>query len=197
MSDGEAEIEVRLTRYDVTRLRLAQVLIPFVSVATILARRVSGSLWISVAIASQVLTVFVLLGAIRRFGWQPLVLENGALRFGATGIEASRQGVRDWTYLGGVARIYRGESSLRLRARPGAELALEAVLRALLGQPRTLVRRGSKRARIWALVAGTLGLVLVALAFALDATLLVPFGVATFIFGVATFGALSQRVAEK
>jgi hypothetical protein len=57
-----------------------------------------------------------------------------------------------------------------------------------------LTRRGSGRARTIALVVAALGLVAAVAAFYTEVLALTFVGVPAFIFGLATFGALSQRV---
>jgi hypothetical protein len=136
----------------------------------------------------------VFASAIKSLGWQPLRFEDGTLFFGSTGLRAARFGVREWTFVGGTARLYGADTSFEMRARPGASVALEALLAGVFGRPTRLKRRGSDRARTIALVVAALGLVAAVAAFYTELLALTFVGVPAFIFGLATFGALSQRV---
>jgi hypothetical protein len=193
---NEESIEARVTRYNVARFRAGQALVPIAIIVTIFARRLPDVVPISAALVAQGLAVLAFLSAIRWLGWQPVRVERSAVWLGSTGVQAPRNRVRDWTYVNGVARLYGADTSFTLRARKGQEAMLEALLRGLLGKPTQLERRGSKRGRIIAISAAVVGLVLVGLAFALDSIPLIVVGMPAFIFGLATFGALSQRVAR-
>jgi hypothetical protein len=191
---GDVQLEARVTRYRIARLRLAQGLIPVGMIATVAARRVPETVPPIVAFAVLAAILVVFASAIKSLGWQRLRFEDGALFFGSTGLSAARFGVREWTFVDGIARLYSADTSFAVRARPGGSVALEALLAGMFGRPARLKRRGSDRARTIALVVAALGLVAAVAAFYTEVLALTFVGVPAFIFGLATFGALSQRV---
>lgn len=145
------------------------------------------------AVGVQASTLALLLSAGRRFGWQRIVFKNGGLAVGSTDARIERHKVHRWTVANGLARLYGLEQSYKVRARSGAEAKLSASLARCFGPPLTLRRRGSFRARMIALTVGLCGLVGAAVAIGVGITWLAIVGPLAFIFGVATFGALSQR----
>jgi hypothetical protein len=191
---GDVQLEARVTRYRIARLRLAQGLLPLGMIASIAARRVPEVVPPIAAFAVLGAIVVVFASAIKSLGWQPLRFEDSALFFGSTGLSAAKFGVREWTFVGGTARLYGADTSFKVRARPGGAVALEALLAGVFGRPTRLKRRGSDRARTIALVVAALGLVAAAAAFYTEVLALMFVGVPAFIFGLATFGALSQRM---
>jgi hypothetical protein len=193
---GGAVLEAKVTRYTIARIRLGQVFVPLAIIATIFARRLPHEVPIGVAVLLQGLALFAFLSAAKRFGSVPLHFENGALSLGTTDIRLERFQVRQWTFVGDIVRLYTADVSFKLLVRPGAEPALRALLSGVFGSPVPMARRGSKRARLLALFAALAGLVTTALAIASDNPALLV-GLPFFIFGLAAFGALSQRVAQR
>ena len=194
MSDDIA-FEAHVTQYDVTRIRLGQAALPFATIAVVLARRFPNAVSIGAAAVVMALALFAFISAVRRMGWQQLRFEPGVLWFGSTGVHAKRFDVRDWTLVGRVARLDGAATSYRLRIHKGGESALEARLRGVLGrQPTRLKRRGSLRARMIGLGVAGLGLIAVVASFLTEALALTFLGTPAFVFGLATFGALTQRV---
>lgn len=195
---GSGIIEARTTRYNVKRVRFGQALIPLAMIVTIVARRTEGTLAGFAMLGVLVTAALAFLSAIKRFGWQAVRVERGSVWMG-TGPTSERircEQVRDWTWLNGIARLYGGEISYTLKSRPGSDEALETLLRGLLGKPRGLQRRGSPRARMIALSVAGLGLAACVSAFVFDSVPLIVVGVPAFGIGLATFGALSQRIAQ-
>ncbi len=192
---GEGQLEARVTRYNIPRFRLGQALVPIALIATVLARRFPESVPLAAALFAQALAAGAFLSAVRWFGWQKLRSERGTVWFGSTGLRIKRDSVLEWTTVGRTARIYGSDVSFRVRVRAGAEPAIQGVLRPILGKPTALKRRGSKRARTIALGVAVLGLGLVLISFAVvDTIVLTILGTPALVFGIATFGALSQRV---
>ena len=196
VDSGSSSVEARVTRYKVRRFRLGQALVPPALLITILARRTQDLVATIAMFGLLSLALLAFLSAIKRIGWQVLRVERGSIWFGTTEERVRRERVRDWTWLNGVARLYGAETSYTLRPRRGSEAALEALLRGLLGAPRALQRRGTVRARVIAMSVALLGLAACVAAFAFDSIPLIVAGVPAFGIGIATFGALSQRVVQ-
>jgi hypothetical protein len=152
---------------------------------------------VALAFALQGVGLAVFLSAMKRLGWQPVRFEGGAVSFGQTGVRIERRQVREWTLVGGVARLYGSSTSFRLQTREGSEPAFAVLLRSQFGAPVPLDRRGSKRARMLALGAAAFGVVMSAIAIANDNPLLAVVGAPALVLGLAFFGALSQRVAQR
>lgn len=197
MSDDEAQIDVRVTRYDVQRMRIFQAMIPFAIIVTTVARYFPTPTMIAGTVLIQVAALGTLLSGVKRVGWQPLVFDGGGVAFGSSGFGINRQQMRDWTRVGRVVRLYSSRVSYKLLAREGSELVLAAVLQGQFGRPIPLERRGSRPARTVALGAALLGVTLVALAIANESTAFAIPGGPLLVIGIATFGALSQRAAKR
>jgi hypothetical protein len=194
-NDDEPAINVSVARYYIARLRAAQALVPLVAISSIVARRHLEPTAVTAAVALQIGTLVTFLGARRGFGWQPLRIAHGAASFGAD-LQIARHRVLNWTQYGRLVRIYCDDLSLRLQARDNEADVLGERLQSWLGAPLQMERRGSKRARILSLVAAVAGLLLVVLAVTYSTIALIVLGLPCFIFGLGTFGALSQRVAR-
>jgi hypothetical protein len=194
-NDDDASINVIVTRYYVARLRTAQALVPFVVISSIVARQHLEPIALTVAVLLQLATLVAFLSARRGFGRQPLRITHGAASFGAN-LQIARHRVLNWTRNGRLARIYCGDLSLRLQARDNEADVLGQRLQSWLGAPLRMERRGSNRARILSLAVACAGLLLVVLAFIYSMVALVILGLPCFTFGIATFGALSQRVVR-
>lgn len=190
-------IEAKVTRYNIARLRLGQVLVPLAVIAAVVAQRAQTTLAAASAFALLGIGFAVFLSAAKRLGWQPLRFEGAVVSFGATGLRMERKQVREWTLIGDVARLYARDLSVKLQARGGSEQVLGALLRSQFGSPVPMDRRGSKRARALALCAAAFGLVMSVLAIVNDNSLLAVVGAPAVVFGIAVFGALSQRVAQR
>jgi hypothetical protein len=191
----ESLITVHVTRYRIARVRAGQALVPFVIISSIVARRMPETIPVGIAVLLQLATAIALFSARRSFGWRPFRIERGVARVGQD-LEIVRHRVLRWTAVGNVTRIYCSDISLRLRSRTEDTLRLSNALQSWLGAPIRLQRRGTRRARGVALTVSLAGLALVAVAFAFSKVALVVLGIPCFIIGIATFGALSQRVAR-
>jgi hypothetical protein len=163
---------------------------------TVFARRSESVVAMVAMVGVLGVALFALLSAIKRFGKQSIRVERGSVWFGPSHERVRSERVRDWTWLNAVARLYGSDTSYTLKACPGSEAILESSLRGLLGAPQSLQRRGTFRARMIALGVAVLGLASCGAAFMLDSIPLVVAGVPAFGIGIATFGALSQRVVQ-
>jgi hypothetical protein len=121
---------------------------------------------------------------------------NAAVQLEDAGIDLQRPSIRRWTHVSGVASLYCANGSYKLRPRPEDEAALEAALRHLLGSPASIEQRGSRATRSIALTGALLGLASAVTAFLTNNIALVVFGLPAFIFGIATFAVLSQRITR-
>lgn len=194
MTDSDnAILEAKVTRYNIGRLRLGQMLLPMAVVTTVVARRFPSVFTVVLAVVVQASTLALLISAARRFGWQRIFFKHGGLSIGSTDARLERHKVHRWTIVNGLARVYGLDQSYKIRARSGGESALSAALARCFGPPLTLRRRGSLRARMIALTVGLCGLVSAAVAIGVGISWLAIVGPLAFVLGVATFGALSQR----
>jgi hypothetical protein len=194
MTDSDdVTLEAKVTRYRIARLRSGQLLLPIAVLTAVAARRFPSVFTVLLAFAVQGIALTLLLTAGKRFGWQRLIFERGAVSIGSTDARIERHKVHRWTIVNGLARLYGLEQSYKLRARNGDEPGLSAFLARRFGPPLTLRRRGSLQARMIALAVGTCGLIGAALAIGIGIGWLAVVGPLAFIFGIATFGALSQR----
>lgn len=184
---------VEIVRYQVSRIRLGQTLVPLAMLASVLGRAAGGiAVYVAVALISASAVSFAL--ARRGFGRQPLRIVRGKIEVAdAPPIVPAHLG--RWTMAGRTARLYGKGINWRLVAAPGDEDRLRASLAAVLGQPLLLGHRGTRRARMVALTACAAGLALVGLSLLSDGTALLMVGIFAAIAGFATFGALSQKVA--
>jgi hypothetical protein len=193
----EVVIQVKVTRYDIQRLRLLQVLVPLAFIVTTLARRTDSlPLYVMTAIL-QGGAIVAWLSATKRLGWQALELKGGGVKFGSTAFGLRREQVRNWTMINRVARLYSSKVSYRVLALGGSEQVVRSILQSQFGQPVALQRRGSVGARMLAVGAALCGLVVVALAIIYERSLLAIAGVPLLLGGFAVFGALSQRAARR
>ena len=187
----------RVTKYSLPRIRLAQLLIPFAFIASVWARRQFGAATVAAAIMLQLVIGFVFLGAIKRLGKQPIRIDDGTLWIG-TQESIPRAAAQRWTRSDSGVTVYSREAIHRLCVDRGSELDLETCLRQLIGEPTKLRRRGSPRARIAAVSVACVGLGLTVSSFTIyDSIVPIVIGIPSFVFGIAAFGALSQRVTEE
>ena len=190
-----SDIRVRVTEYRIARLRAGQAMLPVVVVASILARRSLEPILVGVAVLVQVATVIMFLRARRGLGWVAFRSKGEKGSFDSE-LVVSREKVRNWTLVDATARIYCSDVSLRLDCSTPDVAQLRAMLSSWLGAPKSLERWGSRRARLFALTAAAVGMVLAVAAFVYDSVPLVVVGLPCFVAGIALFGALSQRVAR-
>lgn len=183
---------VEIVRYQVTRVRLGQGLVPLAMVAGVLARATGGiAVYVALALISASVISFAL--SRRSFGRQPLRIVRGKVEVSdAPPIVPAHLG--RWTMAGPTARLYGKEISWRVVADAGHEDRVRSSLALVLGQPLLLGQRGSRRARMVALTACAAGLALVGLSLVSDGTALLMVGIFSAIAGFATFGALSQKI---
>jgi hypothetical protein len=191
----EGAIEARVTRYNLSRLRIGQALVPFAAIANVLARRLPGAVTWTIGGVLIVGALVAFLSAAKHLGLQRSRFEHGALVFGDSGVKASTAAFRRWTYDAGIARLYGSAFSFRLHAKQGCGDAMRLALSHGLGAPLELTRRGSPRARALALCVTIFGAISSGFGLAHSATLIV-IGVPCFLFGAGALGALSQKVVR-
>ena len=188
---GDAPVKVQLVRYNVTRVRLVQALLPVALILVPVARRTMYPLVI--CFAALVLAVVLGLLATLRTKRQAVVQEcHNGLRFSDETIR--REDLRMWRWEGNRARLYLAHGALVLRAM-GQWKGLEKVLVTALGPPRTFVRRGSRRARVAASMLLLMGIAWFGIFFAFGSDL-AAFGVLAVVGGASALGALSQSVPQ-
>jgi hypothetical protein len=163
-------------------------------IAGVVARRTMAPTLVAAAGGLVAAAFAVLLSARRSFGRCTASPAGDRLRLGDGRAEISRRDVRAWTLDGGVARVYTAHAGWRVAVPAGEGASLDRILRSVFGSPLILRRRGSARARKIAAGVAAAGAGLVATSFALEIVPLVVVGVPALIFGLATFGALSQKV---
>jgi hypothetical protein len=198
MAPDAPTLRAKVIRYDVKKLAVGQILLSVGAVSFYALKHAFGPAGTApslIILTSSI--VFFALGR-RSLGWRDLRARNGELEV-ANGQEPRSvvvKGPTRWTLDGLAARLYGDRHTWRIRAAQGQEMALRDLLTPLFGTPILLQRRGSPRARAIALLVACAGVVLTTLAAALELTPLIFAGVPCAIFGLATFGALSQKAGN-
>ncbi|HXI56896.1 MAG TPA: hypothetical protein VNO55_12605 [Polyangia bacterium] len=185
----------RVVRVDVIRWRLGQTLVPVATILAIVARRIDNNAVTVAAFAllATALTVFV--AARRSLGQRQLHVGHGRVQVGDGRTEIVAAKVNNWTFDRGVAHLYGTNESWKLSARAVDCVELQAALTRTFGKARSFKRRGSPGARRAALCVSIVGAVLLAVGIGVDLVPLAVVGVPCLIFGIAAFGALSQKVS--
>ena len=175
-------------------MRLGQVLV-FTCLATgpIARRLMLGPVLAGVG-GLLLVTLIVFVSARRSFGKVNLDVGGGRLRVGDGGPQLTRGDVTAWTIDRASARVYTRAAGWRFTTGAENADALTSLLVGVFGRPLVLKRRGSQRARAIAALVAVGGIPLIIAGIALQIPLLAMAGVPAFIFGLAGFGALSQKV---
>ena len=184
----------RAVRTDVGRVRLAQVLVFVCLVAGPIARRLMIAPLLAAVGGLLAATALMFWSARRSFGRLPFANVDGRLRVGDGQDSIRRAEVTAWTIDGPSARVYTHSAGWRFTVGKDDAEALRAMLTGALGAPLELRRRGTKRARMIAAIVALAGAVATATAIALQTLPLVVVAVPALVFGLATLGALSQKV---
>ncbi len=187
-------VEATVVRYDLARLRWAQLLVPVAVIVTAVARAVPEASAIVAAFAVQAAAVVQFIRARKKLGAQPLVVVNGTLQLGTSGHSIESTQVSDWTTQRSSARLYGPTYSWKLST-TNAE-ALEDTLRRAFGRPLQLRRRGSPRARVMTVVTWFVGLLVAVCGAYLDVMPMFIPGVIVALISLPVFAALSQRIAS-
>jgi len=191
--DSGTVVQVRALRYDLVKLRLGQALLPVALVAFPIARRFGSLPVVVAALIPGVAALLAFLSA-RRKTIVRLVAHPGRVKIGHSTIQAGE--ASRWRWHGTRATLFAPEGNVLLRAMSRADIqALRTALEQALGSPLTFRRRGSLRARVISLVVAAAGMALVAIGVAHHLVYLTP-GVVPAIVGLATFAALSGRIAD-
>lgn len=188
-------VNVRVTEYRIARIKAGQAIVPLAVLSSIVARRWLHPVAVAVAVVVLVAGLLSFFSARRALGRQPFRVQDGSAVFG-TRITLTRKRVLRWTLGANVIRLYCADISLRLVCDSDDRHQLVQSLTAWLGRPIQLERRGSQQARMLAIFAAAAGLACTVAAFAFETIALVVIGLPVFIIGLATFGALSQRIAR-
>lgn len=191
----DVAFEARVTRYNIARVRIGQMLLPVAMVTAIAARRFPSAFTAILAFGVQGLIAAFFFSAMKRFGWQRLVFQHGKLAIGATDVRIEKYSVKRWTMVNGLARIYGLDQSYKLRTRRGAEEEFSEFLAGRFGPPTIIRRRGSFRARMIALSVCIAGAAAMTSGIIFESFLLVGIGTPACVFGLAAFGMLTQRTA--
>lgn len=190
------EIAASVARIDVVKWRLAQALLPIATIAGIVARRSSNCLATFAAFGFLAAATATFLIARRSFGLTRLSATAGRISLGNSAIEIPSSQVTRWTLEGNCARLYGGRTSWKLVSHTVDGNSFRSLLAGTLGPPKQLRRRGTPTARRIALCISVVGLVSSAAGISLDIVVLAVVGIPSFVVGLATFGALSQKVTS-
>src|SRR6185312_15297027 len=190
------ESRTKVLRMSVARFQIATALVPVALILATVARRSGGGVFVYVlAFAAQAAAFAAFFGARRSFVVTGLRREGSRLGFVETDESVARTEVTLWTWSDGRARVYTSRFGWTLTAAPGASPdALRAFLAGIFGEPRALRRRGSTRGRLVALAVALLGSVVWVYGFFVELPLIAVACVPCVVFGLATFGALSQQI---
>lgn len=185
-------LPVVTTRYDLRRLRLAQVIIPLGAIAGVVARRTMSPVAIVVAVVLLATATCTLL-TLRTTQGRILRVRRGHLRLDDEQVRPDQLSL--WRWQGDRARLYLQTGALVVRA-ADTPAELQARLRSVFGSPVEFARRGSPRARWLAAALFFAGATLTTVGFIVESHL-ASAGVLLVIAGFAAFGTLSQRVPTR
>lgn len=177
-----------------SRWRLGQTVTPFAMILGVVARRTESTLAYSAAAGALILAAIAFLSARRTFRRVQIRADGNHLTATLAGEPTSISGVSAWTFHDGTARVYDPAGGWAFRDRDTASLT--SLLTTAFGPPLALRRRGTDRGRYAALCVACAGMLLAAAGFGARSVALVIAGLPMFIFGIAFFGALSQRVVD-
>jgi hypothetical protein len=189
-------ISARVLRVDVAKWRLAQFLIPIATIASVAVRRIPGLATTVLALLILAATGVVLLIARRSFGRRQIQFAAGKILISDTDLTVRSSDVTAWTYDHNTGRLYGRATSWRLVVKDDDRENFRAALASIFGKPKLLRHRGSRRARIIALGAAVLGGGILAVGISMDIVATVFVGVPCLVFGLATLGAFSQKIAD-
>lgn len=177
-----------------SRWRLGQTVTPVAMILGVVARRTESTVAYSAAAGALILAAIAFLSARRTFRRVQLRAAGKHITAALAGEPISISGVSAWTILDGTARVYDPMGGWMFRDKDTTSLA--SLLTSAFGPPLTLRRRGTDRARYAALCVACAGTLAAAAGFGAGSVPLVIAGLPLFIFGLAFFGALSQRVVD-
>lgn len=180
------------TRYDLRKLRLAQLIVPLAMMGSVLARRTMSPIAIAMAVVLMVVGAYTLL-KLKTTRRRNLSVRRGTLRLDDESIHPNQLSL--WRWQGDRARLYLHTGAMVLRA-PDAPAALQAQLRSVFGAPVEFARRGSPRARWLAVAVFLTGAALTAIGLTVGSHI-ASAGVLMVIGGFAAFGTLSQWVPTR
>jgi hypothetical protein len=177
-----------------SRWRLGQTVTPVAMILGVVARRTESTIAYSAAAAAVIVAATAFVSA-RRTSRRVQVRANGKHVIAAlAGEPISISGVYAWTIHDGTARAYDPMGGWMFRDTDTTSLA--SLLTSAFGPPLALRRRGTDRGRYAALCVACAGTLLAAAGFGAGSVPLVIAGLPLVIFGIAFFGAFSQRVVD-
>ncbi|HEY6880012.1 MAG TPA: hypothetical protein VI299_18435, partial [Polyangiales bacterium] len=136
------QLALRAIKYDVARLRVAQLLVPCSVLLTIAARNTESPLVYGFAGLSQLATLAVFLSARRRYSGQSLSNDGWGITLVESGQSIPKVQVHKWFLAKRKARVYGAKFSWMFKVGSGQELMLRQQLEQAFGAPILLARRG-------------------------------------------------------
>jgi hypothetical protein len=206
----EGAIVVTATRYDVARIRIVRVLAPVTMIVGVSARWTMAKPLVLAAFALILFTIGMYASSRAALRRRAMHVCDGVIRLRADSAawrpsahprhdpsdDIALAAIRQWTWNGSIVRLYGGEHAWKLCSASGHHEALGHALRAGLGPPLLLRRRGSARARVLALAIAAVGGAALWAGIAYEWSALALVGVPCVIGGLAALGALSQSVTR-
>jgi hypothetical protein len=189
------DITAEVVRVDPAQVRFGQALVPVATIVAIAARRLDRPLLAAVFVGVGTLALLSFVFARRSLGSMTLRFAAGGVLW-PDGSRVSPSDVNAWVSDGSAARLYSNSANWKLKVAHERAEELASALRRVFGPPISLARRGTPRARSAALAVGIAGGCAVAFGLGLNLLPLVLVGVPSLIFGLAAFGALSQKIAR-
>lgn len=176
------------TRYDLRKLRAAQVLTALGAILIPVAGMLMAPTAVAVAAIVTAAAGWSLAGVRVRSSAQMKVQPRG-LRLDEVIID--RDNLIMWRWRRGTATLYRASGNISVTSDQPA--ALEAILRSAFGDPREFSRRGSSKARIVAAAVFVAGVTTLVIGLAIRSQI-AAVGAFASLCGFAVFGTLSQSV---
>ncbi len=186
-------LEVRVTRYDLRKIRLVQVLLPLCFIFVPLARRFGGA-WLVVPAA--ILCALIVRTLLRAQSSESVLLRTfpDRIKVGATTVRLAEP--TSWRWHGRHATLFLAAGNVVVKPRASTRGdVLRSQLHATLGDPLLYTHRGSLAARIAAVVVAALGLLLLGVGVHYRLVYL-TLAVGVVIVALAVFATLSGKVCD-
>lgn len=196
MVDEASEPVVKVSRYNLARLRLAQLLIPAALISRIAAKYLPGPLTFGIGVALFVATGVVILTVRKGFGVHQLRSSKGHLQFGPNNQISATEAV-SWHMSNSTAVIRTRVASWRFHAQPEGAQLLRAKVQRALGEPLELRRAGTPRARLAAFLVTLVCACALALGIYFNSFPMLAVGVLGVMFAGPTLVVLSLKISAK
>ena len=186
-------IAVRITRYNLLKIRLSQVQIPLLMLCSPFVRWFHAP-WLAVpAVALMIATIYTLYTSKTRERVLVRTFSN-RVKVGSTTVRPGEFGL--WRWHGHHATIFLpgGNVIVKPVARGQAEL-LRGQLQSALGTPLRYIRRGSPRVRIGAAAVFVVGVVVLAIGINFNLVYLTP-AIVLVLGGFAVFMTFSGKICD-